>query len=119
MSTRRSGTSRKSSQQNKNSTRFVLDPYFACLIFGAVGLGTLKLGVSPRLIILWTTLIGLWLAFREGQSRQLAYQFTDIGRGASIGLAIGAPLMLLAFRALATAIPILYVSPDPSAQIGA
>jgi membrane protease YdiL (CAAX protease family) len=119
VSTRRSGTSHRSSQQNKNSARFVLDPYFACLIFGAVGLGTLKLGTSPRLIILWTTLIGLWLAFREGQARQLTYQFADIGRGASIGLAIGAPLMLLAFRPLATAIPILYVSTEPSVQIGA
>ena len=96
-----------------------LDPYFACLIFGAVSLGTLKLGVSARLVILWTTLLGLWLVFREGQPLQVQYQLGEIGRGAAIGLAIGAPLMLLAFRALATAVPILYVSADPLAPVGA
>ena len=110
MSKRQPGTGRESSQRSKTNTRFALDPYFACLIFGAVGLGTIKLGTSSRLVILWTTLLGLWLAFREGQPLQIQYQFSDIGRGAAIGLALGAPLMLLAFRTLATAIPILYVS---------
>jgi membrane protease YdiL (CAAX protease family) len=71
------------------------------------------------LAILWTTLLGLWLAYREGQSLKLQYQFSDISRGAAIGLAIGAPSMLLAFRALAAAIPILYVSAEPSAPAGA
>jgi membrane protease YdiL (CAAX protease family) len=95
--------------------RFSFDSYFACLIFAGMGLGTLSLGASPRLVILWTTLLGLWLAYREGQSLRLEYRFADIGRGAGIGLAIGAPLLLLAFRPLATAIPILYVSvKDPS-----
>lgn len=119
MSKRRSGNSRTSNQRSKGSARFALDPYFASLIFAAVGLGTLKLSASPRLIILWTTLIGLWLAFREGQSLHIEYQFSDMGRGAVIGLVIGAPLMLLAFRALATAIPILYVSTEPSPLAGA
>jgi membrane protease YdiL (CAAX protease family) len=117
MSARRSGTSRPSSQRGNNA-RLTLDPYFACLIFAAVGLGTLKLGASPRLIILWATLIGLWLSFREGQSLQIKYTFSDIGRGAGIGLAIGIPLMLLAFRALTTAIPILYVSTEPASAVG-
>ena len=119
MSKRQPGTGRESSQRSKTNTRFALDPYFACLIFGAVGLGTIKLGTSSRLVILWTTLLGLWLAFREGQPLQIQYQFSDIGRGAAIGLALGAPLMLLAFRTLATAIPILYVSTEPAAQAGA
>jgi membrane protease YdiL (CAAX protease family) len=119
VSARRSANSPKSGQPAPSNTRFALDPYFACLIFAAVGLGTLKLGTSPRLIILWTTLIGLWLAFREGQAVQIEYQFRDIGRGAGIGLLIGVPLLLLAFRALATAIPILYVSGEPSPIVGA
>ena len=119
MSKRQSENSRASSQRGKSSTRFTFDPYFACLVFGAVGLGSLKLGTSPRLAILWTTLLGLWLAYRENQSLHIQYSFSDIGRGAAIGLAIGAPLVLLAFRALATAIPILYVSAEPSAQVGA
>jgi membrane protease YdiL (CAAX protease family) len=119
VSAHRSGTSRKSSRRGKSGTRLELDPYFACLIFAAVGLGTLKLGTSPRLIILWTTLIGLWLAFHEGQPLSFQYQINDIGLGTAVGLVVGVPLMLLAFHALATAIPILYVSSDPSMPVGA
>ena len=65
-----------------------MDPYFAYLIFAAVGLGTLRLGTSPRLIILWTTLLGLWIAFRAGQAMRVKYELTEIGRGAAIGLAM-------------------------------
>jgi membrane protease YdiL (CAAX protease family) len=68
------------------------------------------LGTSPRLLLLWTTLLVLWTAFREGQAIKVQYTFADIGRGAGIGLAISAPIVLLAFRSLATAIPILFVS---------
>lgn len=77
-----------------------------------MGLGTLSLGASPRLVILWSTLLGLWLAYREGQSIKVHYQFVDVGRGIGIGLILGLPLLLLAFRVLTTAIPILYVSVD-------
>jgi membrane protease YdiL (CAAX protease family) len=118
VSIRRAGASRKSSPPKKTGTQ-KLDPYFACLIFAAVGLGTLKLGTSPRLIVLWTTLIGLWVTYREGKTLKVRYQFSDIGRGAGIGLAVGVPLMLLAFRPLATAIPILYVSIEPTPLVGA
>jgi membrane protease YdiL (CAAX protease family) len=119
VSAHRSTTSSKSSRRNQGHPRFAFDPYFAFLIFAAVGVGTLKLGTSPRLIILWTTLIALWLAFREGEPLQIQYRLNDIGRGAGIGLFIGVPLMLLAFGALTTAIPILYVSADPSLPVGA
>jgi membrane protease YdiL (CAAX protease family) len=119
VSARRTTTSRKSGQRNRSNGRFAFDPYFAFLIFAAVGVGTLKLGTSPRLMILWTTLFALWLAFREGQPLKIQYRLSDIGRGALIGLAIGLPLVLLAFRALTTAIPILYVSADPSLLVGA
>ena len=99
-----------SSRSGRQPARFTLDPYFACLIFAGMGLGTLSLGASPRLVVLWTTLIGLWLVYREGQDLRLRYRFADLGRGAAMGLAVGLPLLLLAFRPLATAIPILYVS---------
>jgi membrane protease YdiL (CAAX protease family) len=118
---RRSGSTRKASTSAGKAAgrpRFALDPYFACLIFAAAGLGTIKLGTSPRLLLLWTTLLLLWLAFREGQTLKLRYTFADVGRGAGIGLAFSLPLMLLAFRSLATAIPILYVSAEQPSLAG-
>jgi membrane protease YdiL (CAAX protease family) len=113
-STRKGKTGTKKTSQ----PRFALDPYFACLIFGAAGLGTIKLGTSPRLLLLWTTLLVLWIAFREGQSLKVRYSFAQIGQGAGIGLAFSLPLMLLAFRSLATAIPILFVSAEQPSLAG-
>jgi membrane protease YdiL (CAAX protease family) len=117
---RQSGSARKGNTSTKKASRprFALDPYFACLIFGATGLGTLKLGTSPRLLLLWTTLLVLWIAFREGQTLKVRYSFAEIGRGAGIGLGFSLPLMLLAFRSLATAIPILFVSTEQPALAG-
>jgi membrane protease YdiL (CAAX protease family) len=83
-----------------------------------VGLGTLGMQSSPRLVVLWTTLLGLWLVYREGRSVRFQYQFVDVGRGAVIGLAVGAILMLLAFGSLVRAIPILYVSVEDPSLIG-
>ena len=120
MTKRQSGSTRtgKTSTNKASRPRFALDPYFACLIYGAAGLGTLKLGTSPRLLLLWTTLLVLWIAFREGQTLKLHYSFSDIGRGAGIGLAFSLPLVLLAFRSLATAIPILFVSTEQPSLAG-
>lgn len=119
MTKRRSGGTDRAKGTTRSEAHFSLDPYFACLIFAAVGLGTLKLDTSPRLIILWTTLLGLWIAFREGQTMQVKYELTEIGRGAAIGLAMSVPLTLVAFRPLVTAIPILYISAEPSSVVGA
>jgi membrane protease YdiL (CAAX protease family) len=116
---RRSGGTNREQGGTRSETRFALDPYFACLIFAAVGLGTLKLDTSPRLIILWTTLLGLWIVFREGQTMQVKYDLTEIGRGTAIGLAMSVPLTLIAFQPLVTAIPILYISAEPSTVVGA
>jgi len=116
---RRSGGTSREKGDPRSDTRFAFDPYFACLIFAAVGLGTLKLDTSPRLIILWTTLLGLWIAFREGQTMQVRYELAEIGRGVAIGLAMGVPLTLIAFRPLVTAIPILYISAEPAPVVGA
>ncbi|MBN1641025.1 MAG: CPBP family intramembrane metalloprotease [Anaerolineae bacterium] len=100
--------------------RFALDPFFACLIFAGVGLGTLALGASIRLVILWAVLLVLWLVLHEGKSRRIAYGYPQIGRGALFGLVVGLPLALLALRALATAVPILFVGGEPveTAQVG-
>jgi membrane protease YdiL (CAAX protease family) len=98
--------------------RFALDPYFACLLFAGVALGTLALAVGPRLIVLWVTLLGLWLVYREGQAIRLEYRLVDVGRGAGIGLLVSVPVVALAFRGLTTAIPILYVGgKDPAAAV--
>jgi membrane protease YdiL (CAAX protease family) len=50
---------------------------------------------------------------------QVRYELTEIGRGIATGLAMSIPLTLIAFRPLVTAIPILYISSDPSAVVGA
>ena len=105
---RRSTRSKGRSQGSK--ARLTLDPLFAGLIFVGVGLGTLGLGTSARLAVLWATLGCLWLLYREGTTVRIQYEYADLGRGALIGLAISVPLVLLAFRALLQAIPILFVS---------
>jgi membrane protease YdiL (CAAX protease family) len=76
------------------------------------------MSTSARLLVLWVTLLGLWVAFREGKTIRFKYTFAEIGRGAGIGLAVSVPLVLIAFRALATAIPILYVSTQQPSLIG-
>jgi membrane protease YdiL (CAAX protease family) len=76
------------------------------------------MGTSPRLLVLWTTLLVLWIAFRESQSIKVKYTFAEIGRGAGIGLALSVPVALLAFGNLKTAIPILFVSTHSSTLAG-
>ena len=118
MTNQRAGGTRSKSKSARQSGRWVLDPIFACLIFAGVGLGSLAMGASPRLVILWTTLLGLWLTYREGKSFRFSYRFADIGRGVLIGLAVGLPLVLLALGALTTAIPILFVSVSETTVAG-
>jgi membrane protease YdiL (CAAX protease family) len=104
--TKRRRTSTKSKTRSRS---FALDPLFSCLIFVGVGLGTLGMKASPRLAVLWVSLLVLWILYREGKSFKLKYEFAEIGRGLLAGLVVGAPLLLLSLRALATAIPILFV----------
>lgn len=107
---------RRTSTQSKTKSRsFALDPLFSCLIFAGVGLGTLGMEASPRLAVLWVSLLVLWILYREGQSLKLRYQYTEIGRGVLAGLAVGVPLLLLSLRPLATAIPILFVGTQQTA----
>ena len=112
MSKGRSSSVRKRKSAARQEARFAFDPYFASLIFAGVGLGTLGVKTSPRLVVLWVTLLALWVVYRERQTVQLQYRLSDIGRGTGIGLAISGPLLLLTFRAMMAAVPILYVSAD-------
>lgn len=100
----------RGSSSERKGTGFRLDPIFACLVFAGVGLGTLGMQASPRLAVLWMSLLALWVVYQEGKERQIVYRYADLGRGALIGLAVSVPLVLLGFRALVTAIPILFVS---------
>jgi membrane protease YdiL (CAAX protease family) len=108
---------RRGTQPNRGKLRFALDPYFACLVFAGVAVGTLSLHVTLRLSILWATLLVLWLAYCEGKAFSGSYRYADMGRGVLIGLVIGLPTMVLTFRGLARAIPILYVGPALSPDV--
>ncbi len=94
-----------------------LDPYFAFVILAGAGVGTWALPMCVRLTILWTLLLLLWLAFREGRPLDVSYEFAGLGRGLGIGLALGVPLVLVARRALMTAVPILYLGAATSSAV--
>lgn len=94
--------------------RFYLDPYFACLIWGGVGLSTWSLPTCIRLAVIWTTLLLLWLVFRERRGVALDFTWIELARGVGIGLAIGLPLLFVAYRPLMTAVPLLYIGASTS-----
>jgi membrane protease YdiL (CAAX protease family) len=107
---RRQGGTRGRTGSGQKATWLTFDPFFAFLVFVGVGLATLAMRSSPRLVTLWTTLLILWLIYRENKSLKIKYQFREIGRGALIGLAISAPLVVLTVSTLVMAIPRLFVS---------
>ncbi|MGA9350231.1 MAG: CPBP family intramembrane glutamic endopeptidase [Anaerolineae bacterium] len=78
------------------------DPYLTFLIFAVIGLGTLRLGMEARLLILWLVLLGICLIYAEGQAIAMQYGLVNLGRGAVVGLVISLPLLLLARDALKT-----------------
>jgi membrane protease YdiL (CAAX protease family) len=73
-----------------------LDAYLTFAIFAGVGLATWKLDQLLRLTMLWLALLALTLAYASGKRIQVAYGFSDIGRGALAGLLISLPVFLLA-----------------------
>lgn len=117
MDKQRSSSSRGKTPAKRKSKRFALDPTFASLIFAGVGIGTYALSAAPRLILLWSTLLALWLSFREARTLRVRYAFSDIGRGVLIGLVVGLPLMAFGFEALAQAVPILYIGSLPTEDL--
>ena len=78
------------------------DPYLTFLIFAVVGLGTLRIGVEARLLILWLVLLGICLIYAEEKAIAMQYGLVNLGRGAVVGLVISLPLLLLANDALRT-----------------
>ena len=79
-----------------------IDPYLTFLIFAVIGVGTLRLGMEARLLILWLVLLGFCLIYAEGQDIAAQYGLVNLGRGAVVGLVISLPLLLLAREALKT-----------------
>ena len=77
-----------------------LDPYLAFLIFAGVGLGTLRLGIEVRSVILWATLLGLCLYHAEERGIEVRYSLANLGYGAAVGLIVSLPFALLAGDAL-------------------
>ncbi len=80
-----------------------LDPYLTFLVFAVVGLGTWRIGLEARLIILWLVLLGICLIYAEEKTIAMQYGLVNLGRGAIVGLVISLPLLLLATDALETA----------------
>ena len=80
-----------------------LDPYLTFLVFAVVGLGTWRIGLEARLIILWLVLLGICLIYAEEKTIAMQYGLVNLGRGAIVGLVISLPLLLLAKDALETA----------------
>ena len=68
------------------------DPYWTFLVFAVVGLGTLRLGVETRLLILWLVLLGICLVYAEEKAIAMQYGLVNLGRGAVVGLLISLPV---------------------------
>jgi len=78
------------------------DSYLTFLIFAVAGLGTLRLGVETRLLVLWLVLLGIGLVYADDKAIAMQYGLVNLGRGAVVGLVISLPLLLLAKDALKT-----------------
>jgi hypothetical protein len=72
------------------------DAYLAFVIFGAVGVGTWRLDQFLRLTLMWLTLLALTLVYGSGRRIQMAYNYSDVGRGVVAGILISLPVVLLA-----------------------
>ena len=76
------------------------DPYWTFLVYAVVGLGTWRIGVEARLLILWLVLLGVCLIYAEEKVVAMQYGLVNLGQGAVAGLVISLPLLLLAHDAL-------------------
>jgi hypothetical protein len=72
------------------------DAYLAFVIFGAAGVATWRLDQFLRLTLMWLTLLALSLVYGSGRRIQVAYSYSDLGRGVVAGLLISLPAVLLA-----------------------
>jgi membrane protease YdiL (CAAX protease family) len=78
------------------------NPYLTFLVFTVVGVGTLRIGMEARLLILWLVLLGFCLIYAERNYVVMQYGLLNLGRGAAVGLVISLPLLLWAKDALKT-----------------
>ena len=76
------------------------DPYWTFLVYAVVGLGTWRIGVEARLLILCLVLLGVCLIYAEEKVVAMQYGLVNLGQGAVAGLVISLPLLLLAHDAL-------------------
>lgn len=73
-----------------------LDAYLSFVIFVVVGVATWRLDQLVRLPLMWLALLALALAYGAGRRIQLAYGFSDVGRGVLAGLIISLPVLMTA-----------------------
>ena len=83
-------------RRRKRPAKLPLDPYYACLIFAGVGVGTLGIRGPARLVLLWLTLLLLSLLYVERRPVQMHYSLGNVGRGAGLGALLAVSLLLFA-----------------------
>ncbi|MCR4408154.1 MAG: CPBP family glutamic-type intramembrane protease [Anaerolineae bacterium] len=87
-------------KRRRQPVKFLLDPYYACLIFAGVGVGTLGIHGPARLVLLWLALLLLSLLYLERESVQMRYSLSNVGRGAGLGALLAGTVLLFAFDVL-------------------
>jgi membrane protease YdiL (CAAX protease family) len=87
-------------RRGRRPVRFTLDPYYACLVFAGVGLGTLGIRGPTRLVLLWLTLLLLGLLYLEQRAVQVRYSLGNVGRGAGLGALLATFVLFFAFDAI-------------------
>lgn len=99
---------RRRRRSRKRAADLPLDPYLAYLAFAAVGVGTYRVGQDGRLVLLWTLLLGASLIYADHQPIEFQYALARVGQGATIGLILSVPLVLLATEPLRATAARLY-----------
>lgn len=95
--------SKRRAKGRKKKGRMRIDPYFAYLVFLAVGVGTLRLEADARLTILWTALLAVSLYYIESQPLGSNYKLANVWRGAAAGGGVSLLFLLFAHQTLAAA----------------
>jgi len=99
-------------RRGRRAEKARFDPYFAFLLFVGVGLGTWRVGLQPRLTVLWLALLALVMVYAEERPLEAKYSLLNLGGGALVGLIVSAPLVFLAREFLNTTSAELYKTSD-------
>ncbi len=97
----------------KRAKRDPLDPRLLFLIFVAIGVGTVLLDQSPRLALLWTSLLLMGVYYRGHHEVAIDFALRNIGRGALLGAIISVPVLAFLSEQLGTFNERLYATRDP------